>query len=143
VGYFPDFEVGAKRRLSQRFGIIGWAWRLDKSLGRGNGKYTTEELIRNYGMLPNEAIQISRHNPSDLCIVLRNKSDGNRKLGVLFIDGTQPNKFGFDDLKDGVLASSIANALELEAAVAALADAVARAILPLQLPKLDLTRTAV
>ena len=139
--YFPDQGSGwpVGRRFSQRFGIIGRAWRLNKSMGRGDAVASSENaithLIERWGMTYEEASRShSRQNPADLCVILRSEDEGNLQIGLLFIDSTSVNAFGSDPAPDanGVSADIIAADLEIAEEVKTLSRALARVVMLLR-----------
>jgi hypothetical protein len=74
-----------------------------------------------WGMFEEEAQPGSRGKPAYLCVVLR--SDGIPE-GLLFVDSPEQNAFG-DDNGDPTTADRVAAAMEQNARVRALADAIA------------------
>jgi hypothetical protein len=145
--YFPDRDVGgpAGRRFSQRFGIIGRAWRLGTSMGRGNAVDAIGDLIERWGMTYEEANKSrSRANPADLCIILRNQDEG-IPIGLLFIDSSQKDAFGanVDPTPTISTANTVATDLGKTTEAVALASALARAVVPLRTgaPNLAMARS--
>ena len=121
VEYYP-FRPGsgrAGRRFSQRYGIIGRAWRLKKSIGEGNAlrlaneirnaedeerrKAVRDVLIGEWGMMDEEADNTSHAKSSYLCVMLKKT----RVRGLLYIDAREENAFG-----DRAQATQLANTLE-------------------------------
>jgi hypothetical protein len=99
VDYYPNAYRAktAGRRLSQRFGIVGRAWRLRKSMGRGravSGPDASNQLIMYWGMQPDEADDHSHHRPATLCVMLIDPEDNDTRVGLLYIDSTAPDAFG-------------------------------------------------
>ena len=91
VDYYPNAyrERTAGRRLSQRFGIVGRAWRLQQSMGRGravSGPDASNQLIMYWGMQPDQADDRSHHRPATLCVMLIDAQDNNTRVGLLYID---------------------------------------------------------
>lgn len=145
--YFPT-GGGSDRRFPEGFGIIGRAWRLGESMGRGiavaPGPSGVRDLIENWGMSYQAALVQSRRNPADLSIILRDQSDGNVPIGILYIDSTASDAFGRDAGNDSKVANQIAVALEQHALVQILTQAVKRAMVPLLMaaPRIDITGDA-
>lgn len=141
VDYYP-FPSGAGRRFSQRYGIIGRSWRLGQSLGEGDavisGEHAVETLVREWGMLRQEAHAQSRARPSYLCIILRGK-ENDFPVGLLFVDATDKNAFGND-----VESTALTKQMEAAEAIIALGSAVEMAIKPLEIaaPNIDIARLA-
>jgi hypothetical protein len=144
VDYYPTPEGkgGAGRRFSQRYGIIGRAWRLGHSLGAGNAlppvapnatpseraeweQKTRLQLIQQWGMFEEEAKPTSHGRPSYLCVMLRTQ-DGIQ--GLLFIDSSTENAFGSNDV-----ASRVAKELEEHETCKILSNAVGEVMRPLRL----------
>ena len=144
VNYYPQNRTNgpAGRRFSQRFGIIGRSWRLEESMGRGNTLHgavnSQRELIEYWGMTREEVATQSRSRPSDLCVILRSPEEGNLAVGLLFVDTTELNGLGSDNVATGVAIS-----LETAPETRELAKALGRAMAPLRLagPQLEITRT--
>ena len=141
IDYFPDPASGGEpgRRFSQRFGIIGRAWRMKKSMGRGNAvaspENAVEQLIERWGMTYEEAARSrARQNPADLCVILRSEDEGKLPIGLLFVDSRNVNAFGTDPAtpQDPSQANTVATQLEATRQVGELARAVARAMVPLR-----------
>jgi hypothetical protein len=158
VDYYPGPErhhpLG--RRYSQRFGIIGRAWRSGQSIGRGkavSGPNAAIQLITEWGMQPREADNHSHLQPANLCVVLFDHTDNHRQVGLLYVDSTQENAFGVDPptvtpptaVPSGTTphptADEIALAVQNDPLTQVLARAVAQVIVPLQAggPALDVT----
>lgn len=102
LDYQPD-ETGRGRRWSERYGILGRAWRMRQSiyanhalgniqpaLERGQAE---EELIRNWGMNREEAERSASGaaRQSFICIILRVQT---RQVGVLYLDSSSQSIFG-------------------------------------------------
>ncbi|MGC1580956.1 MAG: hypothetical protein WA766_05710, partial [Candidatus Acidiferrales bacterium] len=150
VDYYPGPErhhpLG--RRYSQRFGIIGRAWRLGRSIGRGKavtGPDAAIQLITVWGMQPREADNHSHLQPANLCVILFDHADNNRQVGLLYVDSTKENAFGVDPpnvelavaapspgTTPGRTADEVALDVEKHELTQALARAVAQVIVPLQ-----------
>lgn len=130
LDYQPD-KTGRGRRWSERYGILGRAWRLQKSifsnsaLGTGDSKQT---LIESWGMNLAEAEQASRTEArqSFLCILLRVQT---RQVGVLFLDAKRKDVFkDVASSPSGTGSFHVKPALEQLSAVAALAQGVDEAM---------------
>lgn len=100
LDYQPD-ETGRGRRWSERFGILGRAWRLRQSmytnhaLGTSKNKPSREEAIRelvqSWGMNVQEAERsVGGQRQSFLCVLLRVST---RQVGVLYLDASEQNVF--------------------------------------------------
>lgn len=99
VDYYPNAYRAktAGRRLSQRFGIVGRAWRLQQSMGRGravSGPDASDQLVMYWGMQKDQADDRSDHRPATLCVMLIDAQDHNNRVGLLYIDSTAPDAFG-------------------------------------------------
>ena len=141
VNYFPGPQAGgpAGRRFSQRYGVIGQAWRLGQSIGRGRtitGPGAEAQLIIEWGMMANEANDASHQRPANLCVMLRDQDAGNLPVGILYIDSTRENAFSMQ-------ANDVAQELEGENHALALARAVAAVMVVLRSggPDLDISRS--
>lgn len=146
TNYFPaKGSGGVGRRFSQRYGIIGQSWRLNKSIGRGTAvggmglsptegdkKRAIRDLVARWGMTEDEAAVASHERPATLSVILRH--DGQRH-GVLYIDSTRPNAFGVDEGADRTQpdANKIARSLQAHRATVRLAQALASVLEPLRL----------
>ncbi|MCW5658871.1 MAG: hypothetical protein KIT60_14305 [Burkholderiaceae bacterium] len=114
-----DYQPGSSgrgRRWSERYGIIGRSWRLNKSIfannalgaGATNREDRIHELLRLWGMSRAEAEEGAKGSrQSFLCVILRMQQ---KPVGLLYFDAADSNVF-----KD---ASSVPNAPEGEAKVA-------------------------
>jgi hypothetical protein len=134
VNYHPN-GGGAHRRFSQRYGIIGRAWRTGVSHGTGNAFGSTaseESLVEEWGMTREETHGVLNSRPSCLSVLLR---AGGIDVGILYIDSSAKRAFGTNDE-----ASTYSLALEQKPLVVELAAAVERALAPLRAagPNLDL-----
>lgn len=95
VDYWPD-GGGAGRRFSTRFGILGRAWRLERSLYETDVPTSSEALICEWGMTAEQAERAARGRRSFACVVLRYEGS---LVGVLYIDAIVPAAFPHDILK--------------------------------------------
>ncbi len=129
VDYYPRIERihPAGRRFSMRFGIIGRAWRLKESVGKGDAVSGNprRKLIEEWGMFEEEAMSGSHARPAYLCVILRSQDD---IQGLLFIDSETLNAFGTDPV-----AQQVADALANHSTCVSLAAAVAETMKPLRL----------
>lgn len=152
IDYYPiprGGSGGSGRRFSQRYGIIGRAWRLEHSLGAGNAlppvspnatapqkeeweQKTKLRLIEQWGMFEEEANPVSHGRPSYLCVILRTE-DGIQ--GLLFIDSSTENAFGSDGSEEGHESDVLMVAKELQEheTCKVLAKAVGEVMKPLRL----------
>jgi hypothetical protein len=119
VNYYPRSASRSKtvgRRLSQRFGIVGRAWRSRQSIGRGkaiSGPEASDQLISSWGMQQDEADDQSHLlRPANLCVMLIDAQDFDSRVGLLYVDSTDANAFGINP-------SLLASIPVREAAVAA------------------------
>jgi hypothetical protein len=142
VSYFPATAAGgpAGRRFSQRYGMIGRAWRMERSVGTGRAVRDPPQLIEFFGMNPNEAQ--THPNPAVICVILRHEGV---QVGVLFIDSPVENAFGRNGDAAGppeATADQVAQALEAAPLTASLARAVAQVMEPMRLTTriVDLSR---
>lgn len=145
----PRGGGGSGRRFSQRYGMMGRAWRLKNSVGTGEAlppapanatpaereeweRGTVRKLIQEWGMFEEEARPASRGHPSYLCIMLRTQEGTH---GLLFIDSTTTNAFGSDVPNPGGLSDAQRTATELEnhPTCQVLAQGVADVMKPLRL----------
>ncbi len=110
-----------------RFGIIGRAWRLKESVGKGDAVSGNprRKLIEEWGMFEEEAMSGSHARPAYLCVILRSQDD---IQGLLFIDSETLNAFGTDPV-----AQQVADALANHSTCVSLAAAVAETMKPLRL----------
>src|SRR5215472_8289002 len=132
VPYYPRPAAGgpAGRRFSQRYGLIGRAWRLQQSKGQGetvHGADTATQLIERWGMTADEAADGSHLAPAILCVMLRDPDAAHVPIGLLYIDSTEANVFSPMNGDD------VAVELENHQLTNALAAAVANAMRPLRL----------
>lgn len=103
LDYFPKGKIGGSGRIkSSRFGIIGLAWRTEKSQIRGNVSNTDSELIEKWGMDRNEAVSDSSIK-SFAAILVKNGTN----LAVIYFDSLMKDLFG--DLNNGTLSKDAAN----------------------------------
>jgi hypothetical protein len=106
LDYYPKPDGSAGRRFSVRFGMIGLTWRMARHEGHWNADArTSEELIRNWGMTRDEALDSSRQKPSYLCVLLRTTKGV--PIGVLFMDSEEPKAFGDNEDHIQTLAEQI------------------------------------
>jgi hypothetical protein len=137
VNYYPRSASRSKtagRRLSQRFGIVGRAWRLRQSMGRGkaiSGPDASDQLVSFWGMQQDEADDQSHlERPANLCVLLIDSQDNDNRVGLLYVDSTQPDAFGINPPQlapVSVREAAAAAALQAAEAVAqAAADAAAQ-----------------
>jgi hypothetical protein len=98
VDYWPSGK-GAGRRFSVRFGILGRAWRLGRSLYAADVPLGEDALIEEWGMTRAQARTAAAGKRSFVCIVLQH--DGQR-VGILFMDAKPVNAFekGVEDRFD-------------------------------------------
>ncbi len=100
VDYWPD-GGGADRRFSTRFGILGRAWRLGRSLYERDVPTSPESLICQWGMTAEQAERAARGRRSFVCVVLRHQGS---LVGVLYIDAKVGSAFP-DDIETRLEAS--------------------------------------
>ena len=89
VDYYPRGR-GAGRRFSTRFGILGRAWRLKRSVEEPSVPTRTDRLINEWGMTQEQAADAARGRQSFVCIVL---SDEGSPRGVLYLDARPDRAF--------------------------------------------------
>jgi hypothetical protein len=111
VGYYPA-GGGRGSTYSARFGIIGKAWRLQRS-ECASVPAETEKLIGEWGMTIAEASRRQR-SKTYVCIILRD--DDKQAIGLLFVDSEAVDAFATD----------VVQRLETSQAVHSLAQAVDR-----------------
>jgi hypothetical protein len=92
IDYWPD-GVGAGRHFSTRFGILGRAWRLERSLYEGDVPTNPEALICEWGMTAEQAERAARGRRSFACVVLRHQGS---LVGILYIDAKTEKAFPED-----------------------------------------------
>lgn len=117
VDYWPRGR-GAGRRFPERSGMLGKAWRLERSIYAPNVPTEREKLIAEWGMTSDEADEAARGRQSFACAVLRH---GGSLVGVLYMDAKCKNAFPSDIDKQ-------MDASQLVAAVAAAVGRVREAI---------------
>jgi hypothetical protein len=129
---------GSGRRYSSRRGILGRAWRLERSFGAGNALAQqqtvgakpddTEEtrLVQEWGMTRKEAASWQQEpRRAFLCTIVREPGVGGLKgiaQGVIYIDSLTPDAFG-----DDLTAKGIADWAEKEPTVVQLGKALGEA----------------
>jgi hypothetical protein len=86
---------GAGRRFSIRFGMLGRAWRLGKSVAKLDVPIDPEELIETWGMTAAQAKEAAKGRKSFVCIALKSSNDVSL-LGVLYLDAKPANAFPQD-----------------------------------------------
>lgn len=98
LDYYP--KGGGRGRIwSVRYGILGKAWRLGKSLTQESVPTTEEELTRDWGMTREEATAAAQGRKSFSCVILYNKE--NTAVGAFYMDA--PNEKDFGDMKPSEL----------------------------------------
>ena len=132
VDYYPNANraTTAGRRLSQRFGIVGRAWRLRQSMGRGIAVSDVDgsnQLIMYWGMQRDEADDQTHLRPANLCVMLIDPEDNDNRVGLLYVDSTVPNAFGINPPLPPAAAAVEAAVAAALAAAGAVADAAADA----------------
>lgn len=91
LDYYPKSNGGAGRIKSIRFGIIGLAWRTEKTQIRGNVDNSQNQLIKDWGLDMTEST--SNSDLKSFSAIILKSNDGIR-LGVVYLDSNQPNLFG-------------------------------------------------
>lgn len=101
VDYWPGGRGGG-RRFSTRFGILGRAWRLQKSEHEPSVPTWTEEnedglreLIREWGMTREQATSSASGRKSFVCVLLEDAED--TPVGILYLDAEEEKAFVFDE----------------------------------------------
>lgn len=92
IDYWPG-GGGADRRFSTRFGILGRAWRLNKSLYEKDVPTASESLICEWGMTEEQAEVAARGRRSFVCVMLRHEGS---LVGVLYMDAKVKAAFPSD-----------------------------------------------
>jgi len=94
LDYVPRAKDGrAGRRFSIRFGMLGRAWRLQKSVAELGVGTDPVELIETWGMTTEEAEAAAKgQRRSFVCITLK-KPGSEKMLGVLYLDAEPTNAF--------------------------------------------------
>lgn len=90
LDYVPD-GTGAGRRYSMRFGILGLAWRMQKSLEETEVSVDPMKLVSEWGMTRSEAERAGRYRQSLACVMLWD--DNGSRLGVLYLDAKPEGAF--------------------------------------------------
>jgi len=96
IDYYPG-GGGRGRAFSQRYGIIGIAWRSKLPSATGEvpvGPESRLALIRNWGMTDEEAAAAGSGRPAFLALPIIRQ---NVEVAVLYLDSTTANAFGDDD----------------------------------------------
>jgi hypothetical protein len=93
VDYYPK-GGGRGRRWSQRFGMIGLAWRSCEDQVEGNVSTDPDDLLRHWGMKKHEATAAGTGRPSFACVVLTDESS--TPVGLFYLDSEQKQTFGTD-----------------------------------------------
>jgi len=114
-----DLQIETRgRMLSQRFGLIGRAWRKGESNTEGSIPTTTDMLIERWGMTQSEAREkATRQSMSATVLCSRTKA-----LAIFYMDSEASNAF---DLK-GHPSSALSEQVETLAADEGLIDALAK-----------------
>lgn len=95
LDYHPNPRAGrAGRRFSTRFGMLGLAWRLERSVVRVRVPVEAKELIENWGMTDTEAEAAASGRHSFVCIALRGA--GEPLIGILYVDAKDEGAFPDD-----------------------------------------------
>lgn len=114
IDYYPK-GGGSGTVYSTRFGIIGKAWRLEKSMDK-LVPADANTLIDEWGMTIADTVQSGQSAKTFVCILLRDAAGA--RIGLLFVQSDAENAF----------ASDIVAKLEASPAVAALAQAIDRVV---------------
>lgn len=94
LDYHPQGS-GRGRRFDSRAGIIGLAWRTGQTQALPDAaNLTIAQLIENWSMTRREAAARTREAYGALLAVLLTDPEGPRQVGVLYLDSTDPNRFG-------------------------------------------------
>jgi hypothetical protein len=112
LDYWPKGNGTSGRRFSERFGILGLAWRLEESQYADRVDPNQTSLVRDWGMTRDQASQAGAGRQSFVCIVVRNKG---LPVGVLYFDAIPQRAFPAD----------IVEKLENHQGIASLGDAIA------------------
>ncbi len=128
VDYFDEngqkHEMPGVRRVhSIRFGIIGRAWRREKSDYDPHVETDPEKLVRNWGMLESEANR-PRDRQSMAAILLRS-AQTNTALAVMFLDAVGTSIFGVPEATPEETALEIETELQAMSKNTGLIDALA------------------
>jgi hypothetical protein len=89
VGYWPS-GGGAGRRFSVRFGMLGRAWRLGRSLYADDVPDSEDALIGQWGMTRAQATTAAAGRHSFVCVLLRHEGQA---VGILFMDAVPDHAF--------------------------------------------------
>ena len=108
VDYVPnDGKPTSGRVFSQRFGIIGRAWRMGVHLAEDAAAHSESDMVRDWGMTYSEVQIGSRRRPSYMCLVLREKNaaggwrDG-APIALFYVDTDRSGAFGPADQADAI-----------------------------------------
>lgn len=124
--YYPK-KGGACRRFSVRYGIIGTAWRLNESMGTGDAlkalkdKDIVESLIKDWGMLHDEAVDSTKQRLSYMLVMLEHKDI---PIGILYIDHPDKNAFQGDDKKTKYFAKQLESDTHIKELIVVLHDSI-------------------
>jgi hypothetical protein len=96
LDYHPRGE-GRGRRFDSRMGLIGRAWRtgITEPLRQADG-LTIDELIKDWSMTRREAAARKVETRKSLLAAVLHDTDGCRRVGILYLDSDEPNRFGAD-----------------------------------------------
>lgn len=94
VDYYPQgpFAKTRGRRLSIRFGAIGKAWRLQRSVYSPTVPTDQEGLIKDWGMTANEAEKAGRDRQTFLAVIITDASKV--PLGIFYMDAKPAHLIG-------------------------------------------------
>jgi hypothetical protein len=113
VGYWPS-GGSSGRRFSTRFGMIGRAWRLGRSLYAPDVPASEDELIELWGMTRAQAASAAQGRHSFVCVLLRHEG---QPVGIWYMDAKREHAFD----------EGVEHRLEQQEATRELAAAVGRA----------------
>jgi hypothetical protein len=124
LDYYGDAPGKRGRAFSERFGIVGRAWRLSSPQVEGNVSTQPADLVRDWGMTWKEASGAGRGRTSFAAIPLHD--DHQVRVGVAYLDSEKKEAFG--TMRDGRLderATQLNEALRLGASNTGLTSALA------------------
>jgi len=95
VDYHPK-GAGHGRSFDSRGGLIGLAWRIGTTqpLRQKEEELTVDELVQRWGMTRREAAVRKTDGLRSLLAVVLHDQEHFRRIGVLYLDSTDPHRFG-------------------------------------------------
>jgi hypothetical protein len=91
LDYYPSHARTSGRVISQRFGIVGRAWRSNDPQVEGHVATAVADLVEHWGMTLEEASEAGQGRVSFIAIPIRR---WNTPIGVFYMDATPQDAFG-------------------------------------------------